>query len=129
MGIHCGSGSPLAARDAGIATVFQELSLIPGLSVASNLFYGIEPKCGPGGWTAAPSGGWHRPRRGTGGRRDRRGRNVRDLSLGERQVLQVCKALIRTPSVLILDGPTSALLPEQVQWLFEKVRAFAATGG
>jgi ribose transport system ATP-binding protein len=123
-------GSPLAARDAGIATVFQELSLIPDLSVASNLFYGMEPKV-------------------RAGRVDRRalrrvasaaleelgaggidaGRNVRDLSLGERQVLEVCKALIRTPSVLILDEPTSALLPEQVQWLFEKVRAFAATGG
>src|ERR1700676_3084883 len=37
-------GSPLDARSAGIATVFQELSLIPDLPVASNLLYGIEPR-------------------------------------------------------------------------------------
>jgi len=36
--------SPLGAREAGIATAFQELSLIPDLTVASNLLYGIEPK-------------------------------------------------------------------------------------
>jgi len=122
--------SPSQARSAGIATVFQELSLIPDLTVARNLFYGIEPKVRVG-------------------RVDRRAlrraatqalesfgvagieveRNVRELSLGERQILEVCKALIREPSVLILDEPTSALLPEQVQWLFRKVREFAAAGG
>jgi ribose transport system ATP-binding protein len=122
--------SPLAAREAGIATAFQELSLIPDLTVASNLLYGIEPKV-------------------RAGRIDRRalrqqattllealgadgidaGRPVRELSLGQRQILEVCKALTREPSVLILDEPTSALLPEQVQWLFGKVRAFAAAGG
>ena len=56
-------------------------------------------------------------------------RYVRELSLGQRQILEICKALIREPSVLILDEPTSALLPEQVQWLFEKVRVFARAGG
>ena len=122
--------SPMQARAAGIATVFQELSLIPDLTVASNLFYGIEPKV-------------------RAGRVDRRAlrraaalaleglgiggidvaRNVRELSLGERQILEVCKALIREPSLLILDEPTSALLPEEVQWLFGKVREFAEAGG
>ena len=122
--------SPSQARSAGIATVFQELSLIPDLTVARNLFYGIEPKVRVG-------------------RVDRRAlrraatqalesfgvagieveRNVRELSLGERQILEVCKALIREPSLLILDEPTSALLPEEVQWVFGKVREFAEAGG
>lgn len=124
------ASSPLEAREAGIATAFQELSVIPDLSVASNLFYGIEPKV-------------------RAGRIDRRtlrseaakvlesldvegidpGRNVRELSLAQRQILEISKALIREPSVLILDEPTSALLPEQVQWLFAKVREFARGGG
>lgn len=124
------ASSPLEAREAGIATAFQELSVIPDLSVASNLFYGIEPKVRVG-------------------RIDRRvlrreatkvlesldvdgidaGRNVRELSLAQRQILEISKALIRKPSVLILDEPTSALLPEQVQWLFAKVRDFAQSGG
>jgi ABC-type sugar transport system ATPase subunit len=124
------TASPRAARDAGIATAFQELSLIPDLTVANNLFYGIEPKV-------------------VAGRIDRRvlrrsatellgsldvdgidpGRYVRELSLAQRQILEICKALVREPSVLILDEPTSALLPEQVQWLFTKVRKFADDGG
>ena len=122
--------SPLEAQEAGIATAFQELSLIPDLTVASNLFYRMEPRV-------------------KAGRIDRRalrqaavallerlgvdgidpGRPVRDMSLGQRQVLEVCKALNRAPSVLILDEPTSALLPEQVGWLFGKVREFAQAGG
>ena len=52
--------------------------------------------------------------------------NVGELGLAERQTLEICKALIRKPRVLVLDEPTSALLPEQVEWLFAKVRAFAA---
>jgi ribose transport system ATP-binding protein len=124
------ASSPLEAREAGIATAFQELSVIPDLSVASNLFYGIEPKV-------------------RAGRIDRRtlrreagrvlasldvegidaGSNVRELSLAQRQILEISKALIRKPSVLILDEPTSALLPDQVQWLFAKVREFARGGG
>ena len=56
-------------------------------------------------------------------------RNVREISLAQRQILEISKALIRQPSVLILDEPTSALLPEQVQWLFAKVREFARGGG
>jgi ribose transport system ATP-binding protein len=124
------ASSPLEARQAGIATAFQELSVIPDLSVASNLFYGIEPRV-------------------RAGRIDRNSlrreaasfleslevdgidvaANVRELSLAQRQVLEISKALLREPSVLILDEPTSALLPEQVQWLFAKVRDFAHGGG
>jgi ribose transport system ATP-binding protein len=124
------ASSPQGARQAGIATAFQELSVIPDLSVASNLFYGIEPKV-------------------RAGRIDRNSlrreavrfleslevdgidvtANVRELSLAQRQVLEISKALLCQPAVLILDEPTSALLPEQVNWLFDKVREFAQGGG
>ncbi len=122
--------SPREAREAGIGTVFQELSLIPDLSVASNLFYAIEPKVRAGRIDRRAL------RRAAAAALDRFGvaqikaeANVRELALGERQILEVCKALLREPSVLILDEPTSALLPEQVDWLFGKVREFAAGGG
>jgi ribose transport system ATP-binding protein len=124
------ASSPLEARQAGIATAFQELSVIPDLSVASNLFYGIEPRVRAG-----------RIDRSSLRREAARfleslevdgidvAANVRELSLAQRQVLEISKALLREPSVLILDEPTSALLPEQVQWLFAKVRDFAQAGG
>jgi ribose transport system ATP-binding protein len=122
--------SPLDAQKAGIATVFQELSLISDLSVAANLFYAREPRV-------------------RAGRIDKRalrrkasvtlrelgvegidvGRNIRELGLAQRQIIEICKALIREPEVLVLDEPTSALLPEQVDWLFTKVREFADRGG
>ena len=122
--------SPLDARRAGIATVFQELSLIPDLSVAANLFYSDEP----------------RVRAGRIDKRELRqkaaatlhelgvegidvSRPIRELSLTQRQVIEISKAVIRKPAVLVLDEPTSALLPEQVGWLFAKVREFAEAGG
>lgn len=121
--------SPLDAQRAGIATAFQELSLIPDLTVAANLFYGVEPHLR-----------W--------GRIDKRALqreavvvfddlavegidpadSVREISLANRQVLEICKALIRKPKVFVLDEPTAALLPKQVEWLFEKVDALSAEG-
>lgn len=123
-------GSPANARAAGIATAFQELSLIPHLSVAANLYYGQEPrsplgrisfrKLGNASNEAFARYGLHPvdPHRPVG-----------ELRLAERQTLEILKALLLEPRVLILDEPTSSLLPEQVQWLFERVRAFAAEGG
>ena len=122
--------SPLDARRAGIATVFQELSLIPDLSVAANLFYSDKP----------------RVRAGRIDKRELRqkaaatlhelgvegidvSRPIRELSLTQRQVIEISKAVIRKPAVLVLDEPTSAMLPEQVGWLFAKVREFAEAGG
>ena len=122
--------SPLDAQRAGVVTVFQELSLIPDLSVAGNLFYGMEPRVRAG---RIDKRSLHRAAAhsldelGVDGMDV--GRNVRELGLAERQTLEICKALVRKPRVLVLDEPTSALLPEQVEWLFAKVRAFAPGGG
>jgi ribose transport system ATP-binding protein len=122
--------SPEDARGAGIGTVFQELSLIPDLSVALNLYYGVEPRVRAG---RIDMGALRAAARESMARLglpaidpDQR---VRDLSLAERQMVEIMKTLIREPAVLVLDEPTSALLPEQVHWLFKIARDVAARGG
>jgi ribose transport system ATP-binding protein len=121
--------SPGEAQRAGVVTVFQELSLISDLTVADNLFYGIEPKVR---WGRIDRGALFREAEAALARLEVPGidpkRSVRELSLADRQVVEVCKALIRQPKVLILDEATSALLPQQVDWLFRHVSLFCAAG-
>ena len=104
--------TPNAARKGGIGTVFQELSLIPDLSVAANIFYGHEPRVIAGRVSV------RRLRRAGREVLDRYGfpdidpsAHVRDLRLAERQLVEVVKTLIRRPRVLILDEPTSLSHP------------------
>src|SRR5579875_1049888 len=121
-------GSPAAAARAGIRTVFQELSSIGSLTVAANLMYGREP-------TAL---GLLRRRRMIDearallarfdlGRISPRQR-VSELGLGDRQLLEVVKALREPARVLILDEATSALSSEDSEWVLAHGRAAAREG-
>jgi len=114
-----GFGSPAEASAAGISCVFQELSLLPHLSVADNIFitnpprrYGMIDVSRQRSEAAALLGrlGWTdiNPRR-----------QVRDLPLSRRQMVEIAKMLARRPKVLILDEATSALAGEDVEKVFE----------
>jgi ribose transport system ATP-binding protein len=123
--------SPEDARATGICTVFQELSLIPSLCVAINLYYGVEPRVRAGriDMGALRRAAYDSISRLSPLHHIDPDRPVRELSLAERQMVEIMKALIRRPSVLVLDEATSALLPEQVQWLFRIAREVADHGG
>jgi ribose transport system ATP-binding protein len=118
-----------AARAAGVATAFQELSLVPDWDVATNLLYGREP---------AVVAGRLRPRALRAAAREALASlgiesinvtaRVRDLRLAERQMLEISRALLLDPHILILDEPTSALTPAQVEWCFGAVRDFVGRG-
>ncbi|HYG89089.1 MAG TPA: ABC transporter ATP-binding protein [Azospirillum sp.] len=115
--------SPHAARQLGIGMVFQHFSLFDTLTVAENIALGIEDK-GPlkdlsqrirtvserYGLALDPE------------------RHVFDLSVGERQRVEIVRCLLQDPRLLIMDEPTSVLTPQEVGRLFETLRRLSAEG-
>jgi ribose transport system ATP-binding protein len=124
--------SPHAAKAMGISTVFQELSLIPQMTVADNIWLTREPL-------------------GRGGMRNRKAANLKteellslfsgtfktdlrpdlpvsELPPDEKQIVEILKAISVDPRMLILDEATASLDNRQVQRLFELVKKWKADG-
>ena len=118
---------PRAAQAAGIATIFQELDLVPGLDIAANLFLGHE----------ITAGGRLRGDRMRKLARDRLAaigldldvaRLVRDLSIGHRQLVAIAKALSYASRILVMDEPTAALTASEAERLFRIMRDLSRRG-
>lgn len=112
-------GNPQVAQASGIRTVFQELSLMPWMTVAENLLLRREPK------------GFARLLK----RRDLAPRAeeifaelgvenidplelVANLTLAQQQIVEIARNVIQEPEILFLDEPTSSLAGREVEWLF-----------
>jgi ribose transport system ATP-binding protein len=121
-------GSPLDARRAGIAMVFQEFSLIPTLSVAHNVLLGHESRAA-GIFTDERAG---EKRAATvlsslGVQIDPRAA-VGSLPVGSQQLVEIAKAMSWEPRILILDEPTASLSGSEVEILFRVLRRLRETG-
>ena len=119
---------PRRARELGVAIIYQELSLAPTLSAAENVFLGREPRRLPGLVDRASMEEAARAiLDGLGARFDVR-RPVRDLSLAERQLVEIARALSLDARILVMDEPTSALTDREAQALFDTMRRMTARG-
>jgi ribose transport system ATP-binding protein len=120
--------SPADAARHGIACVFQELSLIPDLSVADNILISNPPKRF-GMIDAAAQRRIAEDALARAGAEDIHPRAlVRDLPLSRRQMVEIAKALVGRPRVLILDEATSALTASDVTRVFSVLKRLKAEG-
>ena len=120
--------SPAEAQAIGIAIVYQELNLSPNLSIAENIFLGIEP-------------------RAAGAFLDRKTLKAKvaeilkkldlhfdpeaivgQMTVGQQQLVEICKSLVREPRLLIFDEPTSSLSEADAKILFRVIADLKAHG-
>jgi ribose transport system ATP-binding protein len=129
MGQEVTMHGPKDAHRAGVQTAFQEMTLVRDLTVAQNLLMSYEPT----GWLG-------RIKRRESQRlaaewldrlelhEVRPGAYIRDLALPVRQKIEIAKAIVRGPQVLLLDEPTSALSGRDVAWLSRRIDEMKARG-
>ncbi|MCA0243010.1 MAG: ABC transporter ATP-binding protein [Proteobacteria bacterium] len=115
--------SPAAARELGISMVYQHFSLFDTLTVAENVWLGLD-KAGSLAAVARRIGEVAH----TYGLDLDAQRPVHSLSVGEKQRVEIVRALLTDPQLLILDEPTSVLTPQAVDKLFVTLRRLADGG-
>jgi ribose transport system ATP-binding protein len=120
--------NPTAAMRLGIATIYQELDLVDGLSVAENIFLGHEPA--RAGFTRrhelskAARALLHR----LGHREIRPGREVGRLSAAGKQIVSMARALSLDARLIVMDEPSAVLASDEVGNLFRLIRELASAG-
>ncbi|MFH2048802.1 MAG: sugar ABC transporter ATP-binding protein [bacterium] len=119
--------TPLEAQQAGIATIYQEFTLIPSLSVAANIFLGHE--LSKGGIIDRL-----RENRKAEELLNRLGGNfspsklISDLTVAQQQIVEIARALSREAKVLVMDEPTAALSPTEISHLFDILKELTEQG-
>jgi ribose transport system ATP-binding protein len=127
-GKHVHWSGPAAAKAAGIHVIYQEFVLFPHLSVAENIFVGAMPRTRLGlldqvaaersaAALMARLGVSIDPRRPAG-----------ELSVADQQMVEIAKALVERPKLLILDEPTAVIAGKEVEALFERLRRLRDEG-
>jgi L-arabinose transport system ATP-binding protein len=118
-------GSAAASIASGIAVIHQELQYVPDLTVSENLLLGALPN--RLGWVNKSAAKKHvRERLAAMGVDLDPNAKLRKLSIAQRQMVEICKALLRNARVIALDEPTSSLSHRETEVLFKLVRDLKA---
>lgn len=120
-------GSPREALDRGIATIAQELALVPALTVAENVFLGREPRSAGFVGRRALRRQFVELAAGTGFELNPDAK-VGSLRTADQQKVEILRALARGASFIIMDEPTAALSGHDTELLHGIVRRLAASG-
>jgi ribose transport system ATP-binding protein len=119
--------SPLEARKAGIAVIYQEFNLAPSLTAIENIFLGREPACA--GFVRRSE-----ERRRAAELFTRLGVAVgldvpcRELTVAQQQLVEIARALALEAHIVVMDEPTATLTPQEVERLFGIIRDLRTRG-
>lgn len=119
--------NPKEAEERGIAFIYQELNVVYDMTVEENLFLNKEITkfglCDKAAMTKASQE--QLDRLGVAIRADA---NMRDLSVGQQQMVEICKALMAEAQVIIMDEPTAALTDKETEVLFSTINSLKTIG-
>src|SRR5215216_3075150 len=120
---------PRQAQERGVSIIYQEFNLLPERTVAQNIFLGREPARGPFVDNRSMEGATARLLAELGVQGSiSPGSPVRELSVAQQQTVEIAKALSFEARILVMDEPTAALSPHEVDALFERVRLLQQRG-
>ncbi|HEX7524782.1 MAG TPA: sugar ABC transporter ATP-binding protein [Gaiellaceae bacterium] len=117
--------TPAAAQALGLAVVYQHLSILEDLTVAENMVFAMPRHLRP---PVARAAAWTQEMLNAIGARIDPAARVTELSIADRQLLEIAKALALESHVLVLDEPTESLTPAEAERLFEQIRSITDHG-
>jgi rhamnose transport system ATP-binding protein len=120
--------SPAAARDAGVAVIYQEPTLFPDLTAAENIFMGRQPLRPGRRIDTRQMRSQARALFSRLGVRLDPGRICRGLSIADQQIIEIAKALSLEARVIVMDEPTAALSAVEVARLFDVIATLRDSG-